>query len=225
MRPLGTPESVYLLVTALFGATADSVYLSPAPLYHAAPLRFCMAFHRVGATVVVMERFDAEEALAAHRASPGHPQPVGAHDVHPHAEAARRGAPALRHCRRCRSPSTPPRPAPCGVKQQMIEWWGPVLHEYYAGTEGNGFVYCDSDRLARPPRHGRLGDHGHHPHRRRRRRGGADRPSRAPSTSAAAPSSATTTTPRRPRRHAIPRGGAGRPSATSGTSTTTASST
>ncbi|HEX6418080.1 MAG TPA: AMP-binding protein, partial [Acidimicrobiales bacterium] len=62
--PLGTADPIHFLVTALFGATADSVYLSPAPLYHAAPLRFCMAFHRVGATVVVMERFDPEEALA-----------------------------------------------------------------------------------------------------------------------------------------------------------------
>ena len=31
------------------------------------------------------------------------------------------------------------------VKKQMIEWFGPVIHEYYAGTEGNGFVYCNSD--------------------------------------------------------------------------------
>src|SRR5690606_22339834 len=56
--PLGTPESIYMLVTGLFGGTADSVYLSPAPLYHAAPLRFTMGFQRLGATVVVMERFD-----------------------------------------------------------------------------------------------------------------------------------------------------------------------
>src|SRR5690606_37936757 len=61
---LGTPDSVHFLLTALFNATADSVYLSPAPLYHAAPLRFCMAMHRIGGTVVVMERFDPEEALA-----------------------------------------------------------------------------------------------------------------------------------------------------------------
>jgi len=42
-------------------------------------------------------------------------------------------------------------PCPVAVKQQMIEWWGPVIHEYYAGTEGNGFVYCNSDMwLAHP---------------------------------------------------------------------------
>ena len=42
-------------------------------------------------------------------------------------------------------------PCPVEVKRQIIEWWGPVLHEYYAGTEGNGFVYCNSEQwLAHP---------------------------------------------------------------------------
>jgi acyl-CoA synthetase (AMP-forming)/AMP-acid ligase II len=48
--------------------------------------------------------------------------------------------------------------APCAVevKQRMIDWWGPVLHEYYAGTEGNGFVYCNSEMwLAHPGTVGR----------------------------------------------------------------------
>ena len=142
--PLGTGDSIHLLVTGLFGATADSVYLSPAPLYHAAPLRFCMAFHRVGATVVVMERFDPEEALALierHRVTHSQWVPtmfirmlklpaevrerydVSSMEVAIHAAA----------------------PCPVPAKEQMIEWWGPVLHEYYAGTEGNGFVYCNSE--------------------------------------------------------------------------------
>ena len=65
----GTPVeesggSVLGLCQLLFGLTADTVYLSPAPLYHAAPLRFCMANQMAGATVVVMEHFDAEQALA-----------------------------------------------------------------------------------------------------------------------------------------------------------------
>jgi long-chain acyl-CoA synthetase len=148
--PLGTPESVYLLVTALFGATADSVYLSPAPLYHAAPLRFCMAFHRVGATVVVMERFDAEEALAAierHRVT--HSQWVPTMFIRmlklPDEVRGRYDTSSLQVAIHAAAP------CPVGVKQQMIEWWGPVLHEYYAGTEGNGFVYCDSTAwLAHP---------------------------------------------------------------------------
>ncbi|HKE74685.1 MAG TPA: AMP-binding protein [Acidimicrobiales bacterium] len=141
--PLGTGDGVYALVAALFAGTAESVYLSPAPLYHAAPLRFCMAFQRLGATVVVMEHFDAAEALAAiERHGVTHSQWVPtmfirmlklpedvrtAHDLSTHQVAVHAAA-----------------PCPVQVKQQMIEWWGPILHEYYAGTEGNGFVYTDS---------------------------------------------------------------------------------
>ena len=113
-------------------------------------------------------------------------------------------------------------PCPVPVKQQMIEWFGPVIHEYYAGTEGNGFVYCNSEQwLAHPGTVGApigctlhiVGDDG-----RRCRSARAAR-----STSRVAPSSSTTTTPRRRRVHAIRWGGAR--SATSATSTATASST
>ena len=60
-----TPTSVAPTLGMLFGVTPDSVYLSPAPMYHAAPLRFTMAAQAVGATAVVMEHFDAEEYLKA----------------------------------------------------------------------------------------------------------------------------------------------------------------
>jgi long-chain acyl-CoA synthetase len=141
--PLGTTDAVHLLISALFGATADSVYLSPAPMYHAAPLRFSMGFHRTGATVIAMERFDAEDALALiERYRVTHSQWVPTmfirmlklpaevregYDVSSLQVAIHAAA-----------------PCPVAVKEQMIDWWGPVLHEYYAGTEGNGFVYCDS---------------------------------------------------------------------------------
>ena len=92
-------------------STSDTVYLSPAPLYHAAPLRFCMAVHRLGGTVVVMEHFDADASARADRALPRHPQPVGADDVRAHAQARPKRARALRPRRACASRSTPPRPA------------------------------------------------------------------------------------------------------------------
>ena len=62
--PLGTPDALFMLVAGLFGANPDTVYLSPAPLYHAAPLRFCGVTMSVGGTVIMMHRFDPEEALA-----------------------------------------------------------------------------------------------------------------------------------------------------------------
>jgi acyl-CoA synthetase (AMP-forming)/AMP-acid ligase II len=141
--PLGTPDSIYLLVTALFGATAASVYLSPAPLYHAAPLRFCMGFHRVGAAVVVMERFDPNEALALiERYRVTHSQWVPTMFIRmlklPAEVRMRYDVSSLQVAIHAAAP------CPIAVKEQMIDWWGPVLHEYYAGTEGNGFVYCDS---------------------------------------------------------------------------------
>jgi acyl-CoA synthetase (AMP-forming)/AMP-acid ligase II len=142
--PLGTPESVYMLVAGLFVATPESVYLSPAPLYHAAPLRFCMAHHRVGATVVVMERFDPEEALALierHRVT--HSQWVPTMFIRmlklPEDVRDRYDVSSLQVAIHAAAP------CPVAVKEQMIDWWGPVLHEYYAGSEGNGFVYCDSE--------------------------------------------------------------------------------
>ncbi|HTO00788.1 MAG TPA: AMP-binding protein, partial [Microthrixaceae bacterium] len=61
--PLGTPEPLTILVTMLFGANTDTIYLSPAPLYHAAPLRFCMQVQRAGGTVIVMDHFEPEETL------------------------------------------------------------------------------------------------------------------------------------------------------------------
>lgn len=63
--PLGTPTAVATLCLLLLGFEESTVYLSPAPLYHAAPLRFSMAAQQIGGTVVVMERFDPEAALAA----------------------------------------------------------------------------------------------------------------------------------------------------------------
>jgi acyl-CoA synthetase (AMP-forming)/AMP-acid ligase II len=148
--PLGTPDTLYLLVAGLFGAGPETVYLSPAPLYHAAPLRFCLQVQRAGGTVVVMDHFDAEEALRLieqHRVTFGQFVPtmfvrmlklpdevrsrydVSSLEVAVHAAA----------------------PCPVTVKRRMIDWWGPVLHEYYAGTEGNGFCYTNSeDWLAHP---------------------------------------------------------------------------
>jgi long-chain acyl-CoA synthetase len=141
--PLGTTDAVHLMVSALFGATPDSVYLSPAPMYHAAPLRFSMGFHRSGATVVAMERFDAEDALALiERYRVTHSQWVPTMFIRmlklPAEVRERYDVSSLQVAIHAAAP------CPVAIKEQMIDWWGPVLHEYYAGTEGNGFVYCDS---------------------------------------------------------------------------------
>ncbi|WP_019634376.1 acyl-CoA synthetase [Actinomadura atramentaria] len=155
LTPMGTPGPLYQLISFLFQPDGDSVYLSPAPLYHAAPLRYCLNLHRFGATVVVMERFDPEAALAAiQRYGVTHSQWVPTMFIRmlklPDETRARYDLSTLRYAIHAAAP------CPVEVKQRMMEWWGPVLHEYYAGTEGNCFVYAGpEDWLAHPGTVGR----------------------------------------------------------------------
>jgi acyl-CoA synthetase (AMP-forming)/AMP-acid ligase II len=142
--PLDTPTPVTVLGQLLLGYVESMVYLSPAPLYHAAPLRFCLAVHQVGGTIVVMERFDAEEALELiqrHRVT--HIQVVPTMFVRmmklPDEVRKKYDVSSLEMAVHAAAP------CPVDLKEQMIDWWGPIIHEYYAGTEGNGFVYCTSD--------------------------------------------------------------------------------
>ena len=145
-----TPGPVAGLMQLLFAFTADSIYLSPAPLYHAAPLRFTMGAHTLGGTTIVMEHFDAEEFLRlVERYRVTHVQVVPTMFVRllklPQDVGARYDVSSLQVVIHAAAP------CPVPVKQQMIEWFGPVIHEYYAGTEGNGFVYANSEQwLAHP---------------------------------------------------------------------------
>jgi long-chain acyl-CoA synthetase len=131
------------LACGAFGFTPGCTYLSPAPLYHAAPLRWCMTVHKLAGTVIVMEKFDAEKALsliAQHKVE--FSQWVPTHFVRilklPEAVRAQYDMSSLR----CAIHAAAPCPVP--IKEQMIAYWGPVLMEYYAGTEGNGFTFISS---------------------------------------------------------------------------------
>jgi len=145
-----TPAGVAATLGMLFGFGQDSVYLSPAPMYHAAPLRFSLGAQAVGATVVAMEHFDAELYLQlVEKYDITHSQVVPTMFVRmlklPDEVRAKYDVSSLQ----CVIHAAAPCPIP--VKKQMIEWFGPIIHEYYAGTEGNGFVYCNSDMwLAHP---------------------------------------------------------------------------
>jgi len=148
-------DAVVALAELFFGVTIDSVYLSPGPIYHAAPLRWCGAIHELGGTVVMMERFDAEQAL---RAIQGrrvtHAQFVPTMFVRmlqlPQQARDRYDISSLRVAIHAAAP------CPVEVKQKMIDWWGPILVEYYAGTEANGMTAVDSATwLTRPGTVGR----------------------------------------------------------------------
>jgi len=149
------PNVLVALASGLFGVSGSDVYLSPAPLYHAAPLRWTMMMQRLGATVVVMEKFDPEAALAAiERYRITASQWVPTHFVRmlklPDEIRARYDVSSLRVAVHAAAP------CPVEVKRAMIDWWGPVLVEYYAGTEGNGMTMIGSaDWLAHPGSVGR----------------------------------------------------------------------
>lgn len=122
-----------------YGMGADTVFLSPAPLYHAAPLRWCMSVHKLGGTVVLMEKFDAEQVLALiarHRVT--HAQFVPTHFIRmlklPEEVRGSSDVSSLKVAFHAAAP------CPVDVKQAMMAWWGPVLHEFYAGTEANGLT-------------------------------------------------------------------------------------
>ncbi|MDO8912735.1 MAG: acyl-CoA synthetase [Phenylobacterium sp.] len=138
--PIDEAGGVANLAAGLFGFKPDSVYISPAPLYHAAPLRWCMAVHQLGGTVIVMEKFDPEAMLALiekYKVDVG--QFVPTHFVRmlklPEEVRTRYDVSSMRSAVHAAAP------CPIPVKEQMLAWWGPVIHEYYAGSEGNGFCY------------------------------------------------------------------------------------
>lgn len=140
---------------AVYGVTRETVYLSPAPLYHAAPLGFCLDVQFCGGTVVIIDKFDPLEALRLiERYQVSHSQWVPTmfvrmlklsdeeryrYDLSSHRVAVHAAA-----------------PCPVEVKHRMIDWWGPILVEYYAASEGNGATFIDSkDWLAHPGSVGR----------------------------------------------------------------------
>ena len=149
-QPPAEPHPLLAALSKLWRFREGQTYLSPAPLYHAAPLTGVHGTIRLGGTAVIMERFDPEqflELVEKHRVT--HTQLVPtmfsrmlklpedtrrAHDLSSLEIAIHAAAPC---------------PAP--VKRAMIDWWGPIILEYYGATEGLGFTFCDSaEWLAHP---------------------------------------------------------------------------
>lgn len=153
--PLGAPTPFASLLTGLYGFTADTVYLSPAPLYHAAPAGWTTMTQRLGGTAVVMERFDPVEFLRlieAHRVT--HTQVVPTHLVRllklPEEARRRYDLSSLSMVVHAAAPCPPE------VKRAAIEWLGPIVHEFYSGSEGVGFCAIGPEEwLAHPGSVGR----------------------------------------------------------------------
>lgn len=141
--------------TELFELDSDTVYLSPSPSYHVAPLRFLLAVQQLGGTVVVMERFDARAALAAierYRVTHAQFVPTMLHRMVGLPERVRHDhdLSSLRLAITGAAPCSP------GLKRRVADWWGPVLHELYGTSESYGSCHIGpADGLARPGSVGR----------------------------------------------------------------------
>ena len=136
-RKLGEISELFLKRLDLHSINSETTYLSPAPLYHSAPLRYNNMVIRSGGTSVIMPKFDARSSLKMiEKHSVTHSQWVptmftrllnlpsqyrNMFDLKSHKIAIHAAA-----------------PCPIALKEQMIEWWGPIIYEYYSGTEGNG---------------------------------------------------------------------------------------
>ena len=147
--PAGHPSVLAGVVglAALFGITEKDTYLTPAPLYHAAPIGFTSSMQRIGATAVVMRRFDAEDALRTIQ-----DQKVTAAQFVP--THFRRLTSLPEEVRRRYDLSTlkvaihAAAPCPVPLKEAMIAWWGDAIMEYYGGTEGGGTIIKAKEWLA-----------------------------------------------------------------------------
>ena len=154
-QPFGTGLGTETVMRMVFGFSPSSVYLCPGPLYHAAPLAWSIGTIRNGGTVVVMERFDAATALSLierYRVTEGQFVPTMFVRMLrlPRAEREKYDLSSLRLAVHAAAPIA------VEVKREMIDWFGPVLAEYYAGSEANGICVIDSsDWLAHPGSVGR----------------------------------------------------------------------
>ena len=149
MRPLpechpSEPLPLMAGIKILFGFQDGMTYLSPAPLYHSAPQASVSVALRIGGASVIMEHFDPAQFLdlvARYRVTNSQMVPTMfsrllklSADVRQAADVS--SLEAIVHAAA---------PCPVPVKEQMIEWWGPIILEYYAATEGNGFTFCNSE--------------------------------------------------------------------------------
>lgn len=132
-----------------------AVYLSPAPLYHAAPLRYTLRTLDVGGCAIIMGRFDPEQALALmeqHQVTHSQWVPTMLGRLLKLPDEVKRKYQLRSH----RVAIHAAAPCPVAVKQSMLDWWGDILLEYYAGSEGCGTTLIDSiEWRARPGSVGR----------------------------------------------------------------------
>lgn len=150
--PHVTPEAAPGMMSVLIGywMDTDSIYLSPAPLYHTAPSVWSMSAQAAGITTVVMQKFDPEgalDAIARHRVTHGQFVPAMFTRLLKLPDAVRSSydVSSLKRVMHAAAP------CPVEIKRQMMDWWGPIIDEYYASSEAIGATLITAeDWLAHP---------------------------------------------------------------------------
>ena len=155
-RPLAAaaPEDVAepnALFLRLFGITPrdEGVHLVVSPLYHTAVLNFCTNHLHFGHTVVLMDKWTPEsmlELITRHRVTTTHVVPTQFRRLLALEDDVRAGADlsSMRHAIHSAAP------CPVDVKRRMLQWWGNVIYEYYAASEGGGTLATPDEWLAHP---------------------------------------------------------------------------
>lgn len=148
--PLDCAPPLVEMGRSLYGMDEDTVYLSTSPLYHAAPLRWAMAVQRLGGTVVIMTKFDAEDALRfIERYRVTHGTWVPTHFIRllklPDVLRSKYDLASQKAVIHAAAP------CPVPVKHAMIDWWGPIIHEYYSGTETCGITALNAQEWLNKP--------------------------------------------------------------------------
>jgi long-chain acyl-CoA synthetase len=145
----GTALGHLFIVRSVCASDENSIFLETGPLYHAAPLRFMIGMQRIGATSIIMERFDAEAALdliERYRCTHSLWVPSMFVRLLKLPEETRRRYDLSSMVTAVHGAA----PCPIGIKERMIDWFGPTLVEYYGATEANGLCLVSSEEwLAR----------------------------------------------------------------------------
>ncbi len=148
--PADEPHMLADRISGRYGVGEGSVILCPAPLYHTAPLAYGMAAHRLGATLVIMDSFEPEETLRLieqHRVSFVQMVPTMFVRLLALPEEVR-GRYDLSSLQKVVHAAAP---CPVEIKQRMIEWLGPIIYEYYGGSEGNGSTFITPEEWLEHP--------------------------------------------------------------------------
>ena len=148
--PMAEVGAMLTDILPLFGFCETTVYLSPAPLYHAAPFHYCMGALSLGGTVIYLEKFEPElalESIGRYRVNYSQWVPT----MFVRMLKLDEGTRAKYDVSSMQLAIHAAAPCPVEIKRQMIDWWGPIIFEYYAGTEGNGMTVVTSEEWLKYP--------------------------------------------------------------------------